>query len=143
MTAHTETFISGFLHAEIFVDGMIEFLPAAEGSAPTLNRCVAEQELYLLQFPTSRTVQTGACTTQVVRGKILDTGALCRGIHNMHIAFGVSPPFKSSRWHPRHYVPLMPLPTRFMTATCARVARRSLTNLPLSLAVDSSRVTIL
>jgi hypothetical protein len=82
---------SGVLYTEIVVDGMIEFLLTAQVALRRLDRCVAEQELYLLQFSTRQMAQPGACTAQVRRGKILDSSALRRSFTTCHIAFGVSP----------------------------------------------------
>ena len=58
------------LHTEIVVDGMIEFLLAAQVTLGRLNRCVAQQQLNLLQFSTRQVAQPGAGTTQIVRGEI-------------------------------------------------------------------------
>jgi hypothetical protein len=44
---------------------------------------VAEEELYLLQFSTRQMTQPRASATQIVRGKILDDGALRSSFHNM------------------------------------------------------------
>ncbi len=82
---------SGVLHTQIVVDGMIEFLLAAQVAFGRLNRCVAEQELHLLQLSTSQMAQPGACPTQVVRGQVLDASALRRGFHNMPYRFRCEP----------------------------------------------------
>lgn len=62
---------------------MSEFLLAAQVTLGRLNRCVAEQELDLLQFSTSQVAQPGASAPQIVWGKILDASALRSSFHNM------------------------------------------------------------
>src|ERR1022692_974729 len=74
---------SGVLHTEVVVDRVTKLLLAAQVALGRLNRCVAEQELYLLQFPARQVAQTRAGTPQIVRGKILDAGALRSSFHNV------------------------------------------------------------
>jgi len=74
---------SGVLQTEVVVDRMAEFLLAAEVTLRRLNRCMAEQELYLLQFSTGQVAQPGASTSQIVRGKVLDPSAVRNSFHNM------------------------------------------------------------
>src|ERR1035441_4400198 len=74
---------SGILQPETVVDRMTEFLLAAQVTFSRLNRCVTEKELYLLQFSAGQMAQPGACTTQIVRGKTLDSSALRSAFHDM------------------------------------------------------------
>ena len=55
----SDRYPSGVLHTEIVIDGAIEFLLAAQVALGRLNRCVAEQELYLLQLSTEPNGTTG------------------------------------------------------------------------------------
>ena len=66
---------SGVLYTEIVVDGMIEFLLTAQVALRRLDRCVAEQELYLLQFSTRQMAQPGACTALMPHAAL---SSLCR-----------------------------------------------------------------
>jgi hypothetical protein len=60
------------LHTEIAVDCMMEFLACSPGTLRRLNRCVAEKELYLLQFSAGQMAQPGAGTTQIVRARLVE-----------------------------------------------------------------------
>jgi len=62
------------------VDRMAEFLLAAQVTLCRLNRCVAGQELDLLQLSTRQAAQPGAGAAQIVRGWIL--GRVLRGQWN-------------------------------------------------------------
>src|SRR6266446_4572920 len=74
---------SGVLQTKVVVDGMAEFLLAAQVTLGRLNRCVAEEELYLLQFSICQMAQPGAGATQIVWGKILDSSASRSAFHDM------------------------------------------------------------
>lgn len=82
---------SGVLHTEVVVDRMTKLLLAAQVTLGRLNRCMAEQELYLLQFAARQVAQPGAGTSQIVRSKILDASALCSSFHDMPYCLRLEP----------------------------------------------------
>ena len=73
------------------INSVVEALFASEVSLSCLNRDMAQQELYLLQFTTCLMAKTGTGATEVMGRQSWNLTDLCFLLHHAQMTFGLKP----------------------------------------------------